>query len=90
MFDLFTVQNSILLILSLGMFVVKAVAMVDCITRDESQFYAHDTLPKRSWLILLGLALLAHVLFWEPLGLLNLAGSVAALVYLAQMRGSSH
>lgn len=89
MFDLFAVQNSIMLIISIGLFVVKSFAVVDCLTRAESNFYVHDTLPKKTWLILLGLGLFAHLLFWEPLGLLNLAGTVAALVYLAQVRGSN-
>ena len=89
MFDVFAVQNSIMLVITLVLFVVKSIALVDCITRSESSFHLHDTLPKRSWLILLGLGLVAHVLFWEPLGFLNLAGTVAALVYLAQVRGSN-
>lgn len=89
MFDLFAVQNSIMLILSIVLFVIKAVALVDCLTREESQFRVHDTLPKQTWLVLLGLGLVAHLLFRAPLGLLNLAGTVAALVYLAQVRGSN-
>lgn len=88
MFDLFAVQNSIMLIISIALFVAKGVALVDCVTRDESRFRAIETLPKQTWLILLGLGLVAHLLFWGPLGLLNLAGTVAALVYLAQVRGS--
>lgn len=88
MFDPFAVQNSIMLIISIALFVAKCVALVDCVTRDEPRFRAIETLPKQTWLILLGLGLFAHILFWDPLGLLNLAGTVAALVYLAQVRGS--
>lgn len=88
MFDLFAAQSGILLILSIGLFIVKAIALIDCVTRQEGQFHLHDTLPKRSWLILLGLALAVNLVSWNPLSLLNLAGTVAALVYLAQVRGS--
>ena len=77
-----------MLIISIALFIAKAVALVDCVTRSESIFQGIDTLPKRTWLILLGLGLLAHLLFWGPLGLLNLAGTVAALVYLAQVKAS--
>lgn len=77
-----------MLIISIALFIAKAVALVDCVTRSESKFQGIDTLPKRTWLILLGLGLLAHLLFWGPLGLLNLAGTVAALVYLAQVKAS--
>ena len=59
-----------------------------CVARPASQFSYLDTLPKQTWLILLVLTVLAHLLFWNPLGILNLVGTVAALVYLAQVRGS--
>lgn len=88
MIELFSVQNGIMLILSIALFIVKCVALVDCVTREESRFQVVETLPKRTWLILLVLALLIHLIDWNPIGLLNLAGTVAALVYLAQLRGS--
>lgn len=87
-FDLFAVQSNIMLLLTIVLFVVKAFALVDCVSRAPSTFDVFNTWPKRTWLIVLGLALAVHVFFWAPLGLLNLAGTVAALVYLAQVRGS--
>jgi len=47
------------------------------------------TMPRRNWLIILGLTVAVHAIDWNPLGLLNLIGTVAALVYLALLRGSS-
>lgn len=85
---MFEVQGGLLMILSIALFVAKAFALVDCVGRPASQFEAIDTLPKQTWLIILVLAVLAHALFWYPLGLLSLIGTVAALVYLAQVRGS--
>jgi hypothetical protein len=82
------VQGGLLMILSLVLFAAKGFALVDCVARRASQFDALDTLPKQTWLILLGLSVAAHLLFWYPLGILNLLGTVAALVYLAQVRGS--
>ena len=86
--DVFGVQGGISLALTVVLLVVKGFALVDCIGRSEGSFMAHDTLPKRSWLIILVLALVAHLVFPAPLGLFNLVGTVAALVYLAQLRGS--
>lgn len=86
---MFEVQNGLTLVLSVALFVVKGFALADCVTRGASQFSHLDTLPKRSWLIILTLALVGHAFQWPPLGLLNLIGTVAALVYLAQVRGSS-
>ncbi|MET0931504.1 MAG: DUF2516 family protein [Aeromicrobium sp.] len=85
---MFEVQGGLLMILTIVLFVVKGFALVDCVARRSSQFEYLDTLPKQTWLIILALAVVAHVVFWSPLGILNLIGTVAALVYLAQVRGS--
>jgi hypothetical protein len=87
---MFEIQGGLLLILTIALFVTKGFALVDCVGRPADQFAAAETLPKRTWLILLVLALIAHLLWSEPLAILNLLGTLAALVYLAQMRGSSH
>lgn len=78
------------LALSVVLFCVKAFALVDCIARDASAFDRADTIAKSGWLAILILAVLAHAVRWSPFGLLNLAGTVAALVYLAQLRGNRY
>jgi hypothetical protein len=85
---MFEAQSNLLMIVSIVLFVIKAFALVDCVTRRSSQFDYLETLSKQAWLIVLVLAVAAHVVFWYPLGILNLIGTVAALVYLAQVRGS--
>jgi hypothetical protein len=86
---MFEIQNGVMIILSILLFAAKGFALVDCVARPSAQFTYIETLPKQTWLIILVLAVLAHLLFWEPLRLLNLAGTVGALVYLAQVRGSN-
>ena len=90
-FDLFAAQSGILLVISIALFIVKGFALVDCVSRRESDFLHLETLPKRGWLILLGLAVVLHIVTWAagPISLFNLAGTVVALVYLAQVRGSN-
>lgn len=83
------VQSGVVLLLSIVLFGVKAFALVDVITRDAVQVELRSPLPKKTWLIILGLTVAAHAVFWNPFGLLNLIGTVAALVYLAQVRGST-
>lgn len=83
-------QGGLFLVLTLVLLAVKGFAMVDCVARSASDFSYKDTLPKNNWLVLLGLALAAHLVWWSPLAIFNLVGTVAALVYLAQVRGSSH
>lgn len=78
-----------MLLLSLALLAAKVFALVDCVSRPAAQFTYLDTLPKRSWLIILVLAFLGHFASGvNPLGILSLVGTVAALVYLAQVRGS--
>jgi hypothetical protein len=85
---MFEFQGDLMMILSIALFIVKGFALVDCVSRRPSQLDYLDTLPKQAWLIILGLSLAAHLVIWSPLSLLNLVGTVAALVYLAQVRGS--
>lgn len=85
---MFELQGGLLIALSIGLFAAKGFALVDCVVRRASQFSYLDTLPKRSWLIILGVALAAHLIWWNPLSIFNLLGTVGALVYLAQVRGS--
>lgn len=85
---MFEVQSSISLVLSLVLFGVKIAALVDCVARDNSKFVQVGTMPRRSWLIILILTVAVHALTWNPLSILNLVGTVAALVYLALLRGS--
>ena len=66
--------------------VVKAWAMIDAIVRPAEAFPAADKLTKVAWLWILGLSLVAHIVFSSPIGLLSLAGTIAALVYLLDVR----
>lgn len=86
--DLGSVSSYIVLSLSVVLFGVKAFALADCIGRKPADFTMIETLPKRGWLLVLGLALAVHLLDWYPVGILNLVGTVAAFVYLVQLRGN--
>jgi hypothetical protein len=85
---MFAIQNGLMFVLSLALFAAKGFALVDCVARPSAQFTYIETLPKQTWLVILVLAVLTHLVWWSPLELLNLAGTVGALVYLAQVRGS--
>ncbi len=50
-----------------------------------------DTLQKKVWLVILSVSVAADLLYFQqPLGLLSLLGTLAALTYLAQLRGSDY
>ncbi|HKY56638.1 MAG TPA: DUF2516 family protein [Aeromicrobium sp.] len=83
------IQGLLSLALSVVLFGVKVFALVDCVARKPHQFVSATQVSKNGWLVILGLAVAAHVVTWNPLGLLNLLGTVAALVYLAQLRSKT-
>jgi hypothetical protein len=84
--DLFAVPALLQLVVSLGMFVAQAVAFIDAVSHPKEAYLAGDKLTKQAWCIILGLALVAHMLIWSPLSLFNLVGIVAAIVYLVDVR----
>jgi hypothetical protein len=84
--SLFALPSMIEALLSLVMFVAQAFAFVDATTHRPDAYVAGDKLTKKAWLIILGLAVVAHMLFWHPINLFNLVGIVAALVYLVDVR----
>lgn len=68
-------------LVSLGLFVLKAYALVDCAMRPAAAFEAQGKLKKVIWLGILVLAVL-----FGGLGLLGIAGTVAAIVYLVDVK----
>ena len=75
-----------MLVVTLGLFAIQAWAFVDAISHRPEAFVAADKQTKQMWLIILGVALVAHMLIWSPFSFLNLIGAVAAIVYLVDTR----
>lgn len=83
---IFSAPSLILSLVTLVVFVMQAWAFIDAVSRRPDAFVAADKLTKQAWLIILGLALAAHMLIWNPLSFLNLIGTVAGIVYLVDAR----
>ena len=77
-------QYNITLVVYAVLFVVKLWALVDAVLRPPAAYLAADKLTKPGWLWILGLAAACHVLL--PGFLLSILGTVAALVYLLDVR----
>jgi len=82
----FQIQGLIMSVVTLAMFGAQAWAFLDAVSRRPDAFVAADKMTKGAWTIILGVALVAHMIFWNPASILNLIGIVAALVYLADVR----
>ena len=86
MLTLFTIQSGFMSLLTLALFAMQAWAFIDALTRRPEAYVAADKQTKPTWLIILGVALAAHMLIWNPISFLNLIGTVAAIVYIVDAR----
>ena len=86
--SLFAIPAWIYLIISLAMFAATAFAFVDSLQHRPDAYVAADKLTKNTWMIILGLGVVAQMLFWGsgPISLFHLAAIIAALVYLVDVR----
>jgi hypothetical protein len=85
-FNPFVVESGITLVMALVLFVLKAFAFLDALSRPDQVFPAADRQTKKFWLLILGLFLVEHIIFWQVIGLLSLIGTIAALVYVLDVR----
>ncbi len=63
---------------------LKVWALIDASTRPIAVFPAAGKLTKVAWVVILAIAVVLSV--YSPLGLFGLAGTVAAIVYLVDVR----
>lgn len=82
---MFGLNNALLTLLSLAILVLQAWALIDCVTRPTNAFEAAGKLTKPAWLAITAIALVVGLLF-GPLGILGLAGIVASIVYMVDVR----
>lgn len=86
MVHVFGFENAVLSVAFVALLLLKGWALVDAMTRRPDAFVAASRLTKPAWLVFLALALVTHLLFGSPLGILSLVGTVAAFVYLLDVR----
>jgi ABC-type Na+ efflux pump permease subunit len=81
-------QSLIMLVLGVLFAGLKVWAFVDCVRRPAQAFPAIGRLNKVFWLLITGIAALSGLAFMyiPAVGLLGIAGLIAALVYLFDVR----
>lgn len=80
------VASLILTVVGLGLLILKVYALIDCVQRPAAAFLAHGKLSKPAWLAILGFALLLHLVGGGGIGLLGIIGTIAAIVYLVDVK----
>jgi hypothetical protein len=73
-------------VLFYGLLVLRAWALLDCVTRNAKAFPAVDKLTKPAWIGILVLALVLGTWASPPLYPISLVSTVVVLVYLADVR----
>lgn len=79
-------EMTFMLVVELVILVVKIFAFVNSLMYSAAAYDAANKLTKPAWTIILGLGLVVQLVMGGPLGLINLAFTVAAFVYLADVR----
>lgn len=82
----FTIEDYTELVLFVPVLAMKVFALADAIYRRDAFFVAAEKQNKAFWLILLVVGLVLQLLFHSPLWVMNLLGTVAAGVYLVDVR----
>jgi len=80
------IQDWLLWIVWVGVLVLQAWAVVDCLTRKTAAFPAAGKLTKPTWLLLTLLALLLVLLLRGVVNILSYIAVIVSSVYLADVR----
>jgi len=84
--DFFAFQSGLMLFVFFGLLLVKGFAFVTALMFSAEAYEAAGKLAKVAWCAILGLGFATQLILPGPLGILNLAFTIAAFVYLADVR----
>ncbi|WP_372727420.1 DUF2516 family protein [Nocardioides sp.] len=88
MLNVFAIESYILLVVAMALLAVKIFAFVNCLLWSAESYPVAGKLTKPAWAAILGLGVVVHLVFVSasPINLLNLVFTIAAFVYLADVR----
>lgn len=84
--DVFQVEGTIMLVVFFVLLAIKIYAFGSALLFSGESYSAANKLTKPAWCIILGLGVAVQLIFQSPLGLLSIAFTIAAFVYLADVR----
>ena len=83
----FNLESGFMLVVELVLLAVKVFAFVSSMLWSSESYSAANKLTKPAWTIILGLGLVVQIIMpGGPISLLNLVFTIAAFVYLADVR----
>jgi hypothetical protein len=85
--NVFEVQGTVMLVVLVALLAVKGFAFVSACLYPAEAYEAAGKLTKPAWCAITGLGFAAALIFaGSPLGILSIVFTIAALVYLADVR----
>lgn len=84
--DIFGIQGGILLLVFFVILAVKIYAFISSLMFSAESYEAAGKLSKPAWTIILGLGVVLQLLFGGGVFILSIAFTIAAFVYLADVR----
>ena len=84
--DVFGIQSGILLLVFFVVLAVKIYAFISSLMFSAESYEAAGKLSKPAWTIILGLGVVLQLLFGGGVFILSIAFTIAAFVYLADVR----
>jgi uncharacterized YccA/Bax inhibitor family protein len=84
--NVFGIQDGIILAVIFVLLAVKIYAFVSALTFSAQSYEAAGKLTKPAWTIILGLGVVLQLMVRDNLFILSLAFTIAAFVYLADVR----
>ena len=86
MLDVRSLDLNFYLVVTFVLLVVKLFAFVNSLMHSNEEYEAAGKMTKTAWSLILGLGVVVQLLLGGPLGLLNIVFTIAAFVYLADVR----
>jgi len=84
---MYALQGNVTLVVLVVLLAIKGFAFVNAMTYSSEAYEAAGKLTKPAWAAITGLGFAAQlIMIGSPLGLINLAATIASLVYLADVR----
>lgn len=78
--------NSVTYLLAMALMLLKLFCLVDAAVRREDAYRAADKQKKAFWVVILAVAVVWDFFFANLVGILSIAGLIAAIVYLVDVR----
>lgn len=84
--NIFVIEEHVMLVISFALLAVKIFAFASALLFEKEAYVAAGKLTKAGWLMILGFGVVAQLVFLQPVNIINLVFTVAAFVYLADVR----